>query len=53
MTSEGLGLAQGAELSVRYKPTSGFTLTSAVTYARSWYSGLDGVLRRGNYDLPL
>ncbi len=52
MTSEGLGLAQGAELSVRYKPTSEFTLTSAVTYARSWYSGLDGVLRRGNYDLP-
>jgi TonB-dependent Receptor Plug Domain len=52
MTSAGLGLAQGAELSVRYKPTSGFTLTSAVTYARSWYSGLDGVLRRGNYDLP-
>lgn len=52
MTSAGLGLAQGAELSVRYKPTSEFTLTSAVTYARSWYSGLDGVLRRGNYDLP-
>jgi hypothetical protein len=52
MTSQGLGLAQGAELSVRYKPTSGFTLTSAVTYSRSWYSGLDGVLRRGNYDLP-
>jgi hypothetical protein len=52
MTSAGLGLAQGAELSVRYKPTSGFTVTSAVTYARSWYSGLDGVLRRGNYDLP-
>ncbi|WP_158945310.1 TonB-dependent siderophore receptor [Granulicella sp. S190] len=52
MTSAGLGLAQGAELSVRYKPTSGFTVTSAVTYARSWYSGLDGVLRRGNYDIP-
>jgi TonB-dependent Receptor Plug Domain len=52
MTSGGLGLAQGAELSVRYKPASGFTVTSAVTYARSWYSGLDGVLRRGNYDIP-
>jgi hypothetical protein len=52
MTSQGLGLAQGAELSVRYKPASGFTLTSAATYSRSWYSGLDGVLRRGNYDLP-
>jgi hypothetical protein len=52
MTSRGAGLAQGAELSLRYKPASGFTLTSAVTYSRSWYSGSDGVLRRGNYDLP-
>lgn len=53
MTSQGRGVANGAELSLHYKALSRFMLTSAVTYSRSWYSGLDGVLRRGNYDLPL
>ena len=53
MTSKGSGLARGVELSLDYKPFSRLTLTSAVTYSRSWYSGLDGVLRRGNFDLPL
>jgi len=53
MVSKGLGLAEGAEVSLRYRPYSRMTLTTAVTYSRSWYSGLDGVLRRGNYDLPL
>jgi hypothetical protein len=52
MTSKGKGLAEGAELSLRLKPSSRITLTTATTYSRSWYSGLDGVLRRGNYDLP-
>jgi hypothetical protein len=53
MTSKGSGLARGVELALDFKPFSRFTLTSAVTYSRSWYSGLDGVLRRGNFDLPL
>jgi hypothetical protein len=53
MTSKGSGLARGVELSLDYKPFSRLSLTSAVTYSRSWYSGLDGVLRRGNFDLPL
>ena len=53
MTSKGSGLARGVELSLSYKPSSRLSLTSAVTYSRSWYSGLDGVLRRGNFDLPL
>lgn len=53
MTSKGSGLARGVELSLSYKPSSRLNLTSAVTYSRSWYSGLDGVLRRGNFDLPL
>ncbi len=53
MTSKGSGLSRGAELSLDYKPFSRLTLTSAVTYSRSWYSGLDGVLRRGNFDLPV
>jgi hypothetical protein len=29
------------------------TLSSALTYMRSWYSGLDGVLRKGNFDIPV
>jgi hypothetical protein len=53
MVSKGSGLAQGAELSLHYRLLSRLSLTSAVTYSRSWYSGLDGILRRGNYDLPL
>jgi hypothetical protein len=53
MTSKGSGLARGVELSLSYKPSSRLSLTSAVTYSRSWYSGLDAVLRRGNFDLPL
>ncbi len=53
MTSQGTGLAQGVELSARYKAGSRLMLTGALTYSRSWYAALDGVLRRGNYDLPV
>lgn len=53
MASKGGGVARGAELSVESKPTSRLLITGSVTYARSWYSGLDGVLRKGNFDLPL
>jgi hypothetical protein len=53
MTSKGTGLARGIEFSFDYKPSSRLTLTTAVTYSRNWYSGLDGVLRRGNFDLPV
>lgn len=52
MTSKGRGVANGAELALHYKPLSRLMLTTSVTYSRSWYSGLDGVLRRGNYDIP-
>ena len=52
MTSKGRGVANGAELALHYKPFSRLMLTTSVTYSRSWYSGLDGVLRRGNYDIP-
>jgi hypothetical protein len=52
MTSQGLGVARGVEMSLDCKLGSRFSLTSAVTYARVWYSGLDGVLRRGSFDLP-
>jgi hypothetical protein len=53
MVSKGRGVANGAEVSLHYKASARLTLATAVTYSRSWYSGLDGVLRRGNYDLPL
>jgi hypothetical protein len=52
MTSKGRGLARGVELELDCRLSSHFSLTSAVTYSRSWYSGLDGVLRRGSFDLP-
>jgi len=53
MTSKGTGLARGVEFSVESKPTSRLLMSGNVTYGRSWYSGLDGVLRKGNFDLPL
>jgi hypothetical protein len=53
MTSKGTGLARGVELSVESKPNSRLLVSGNVTYGRSWYSGLDGVLRKGNFDLPL
>ena len=52
MTSKGMGITRGVELGFDYNLSSRFTLLSAVTYSRSWYSGLDGVLRRGGFDLP-
>jgi TonB-dependent Receptor Plug Domain len=53
MVSKGRGVANGAELSVHYKACNRLTLATAFTYSRSWYSGLDGALRRGDYDLPI
>lgn len=53
MTGKGSGLARGVELSIETKPSSHLQLNGTVSYARSWYSGLDGILRRGNFDLPL
>jgi hypothetical protein len=53
MTNQGKGIANGVEFSLNYRPSSRLSLGSAVTYSRSWYSGTDGVLRRGNFDLPL
>ena len=53
MVSKGTGIARGVELSIQSKLTSRLLLTGNATYARSWYSGLDGVLRKGNFDLPV
>jgi hypothetical protein len=53
MTSQGLGVARGVEMAIDVKPMRRLTLSSALTYMRSWYSGLDGVLRKGNFDIPV
>ena len=53
MVGKGQGVARGVELSVDARPLRRFTLTGNLTYMRSWYSGLDGVLRKGNFDMPL
>lgn len=53
MTSRGSGLARGVELSIDTRLSTRFRFIATLTYARNWYSGLDEVLRRGNYDLPL
>ena len=53
MTSKGYGVARGVEFSLEAKLHSKLRITSTLAYARSWYSGLDGVLRKGNFDLPV
>jgi len=52
MQSGGRGQTEGLELSTEVRPSSRLLLNATATYARAWYSGLDGVLRRGNYDIP-
>jgi hypothetical protein len=53
MVGKGQGVARGVETSVDAKLFRRLTLTGSLTYMRSWYSGLDGVLRKGNFDMPL
>jgi hypothetical protein len=53
MVGKGQGIARGVEASVDARPFRRFILTGSLTYMRSWYSGLDGVLRKGDFDMPL
>ncbi len=53
LTSGGGGRTEGVEMNLQAKPAPRLQLSASATYARAWYSGLDGVLRRGNYDIPL
>ncbi|MEO6803257.1 MAG: TonB-dependent receptor, partial [Granulicella sp.] len=53
MVSRGLGKAAGAELALDLRPTSRITLSGNLAYARSWYTGLDDVYRKGSFDLPI
>jgi hypothetical protein len=52
MTSQGRGRADGVEATVQYRAGSRLTLRGSAAYARCLYSGMDGVLRPGNYDVP-
>jgi TonB dependent receptor len=53
MVSQGRGRTAGVELSLGWQPADRLRMQGSVTYARAWYSGLDGVMRRGNFDIPL
>jgi hypothetical protein len=53
MVSKGRGTSNGIEATIAWHPSGRLSLDSSLTYARSRYSGLDGVLRRGNFDIPL
>ncbi len=53
LVSAGHGRTEGVEMNLESQPTSRLHINASASYARAWYSGLDGVLRRGNYDIPL
>jgi hypothetical protein len=53
MASKGTGIARGVENAIDYRPFRRLTVASTLTYMRTWYSGLDGVLRKGNFDIPV
>lgn len=53
MVAKGAGVARGVELTLQERVTSKVSVTGTLAYSRSFYSGLDGVLRRGNFDIPL
>jgi hypothetical protein len=53
MASKGTGIARGVENAIDYRPFQRLTLASTLTYMRTWYSGLDGVLRKGSFDIPV
>ncbi len=52
MVDRGRGIARGIELTMQTMLPGRVSFTATSSYARNWYSGLDGVLRRGNFDLP-
>jgi hypothetical protein len=53
MVAKGAGSARGVELTVQNRIAARLSLTGTVAYSRSLYTGLDGVWRRGNFDIPL
>lgn len=53
MQGTGTGVARGVESTLDLHLSNHLTISSNTTYARSWYAGSDGVLRKANYDLPV
>lgn len=53
MTSKGTGIARGAELTTDAHVGSNLTVGATFTYAHAQYAGLDGILRKGNFDIPI
>jgi len=53
MTSKGSGITRGVELSGKTHLGTTFFALANVAYARSLFSGLDAVMRPGNFDYPL
>lgn len=52
MQSRGHGRTAGIELSADHQVTSKLSLSATLAYARARYSGLDGIYRPGNFDIP-
>jgi hypothetical protein len=53
MTSVGRGQSEGLEAILRLRATGRIQLTSTASYGRTRYAAADGVLRPGNFDLPV
>ena len=53
MTSAGRGSSQGLELILRLRSARRIQLLGTASYAQTRYAAADGVLRPGNFDLPL
>ena len=49
----GTGKATGLELLLRGRPINRVYGIASVTYSRAMYAAADGILRSGNYDIPL
>ena len=53
MVSGGKGLNRGVELSLQEHVTRRFNLAASIAWSRTSFTALDGVWRRGSFDLPL
>jgi outer membrane cobalamin receptor len=53
LTSAGRGLTRGVELSTQMRLGGNIFLQANAAYERSLFSGLDNVMRPGNFDYPL
>ncbi len=53
LSSAGSGKSNGVETMLRGHFASRISVLASFTYSRSKYAALDGVMRSGNYDIPL